>query len=164
MLLSGLVEFYKLDHVGGINPAQWPIGVTRNNNLAICPHDELRWLNNITPVFPPRTKLIGYLAGNAVANTERQLRRNFTSFVNRIDAGSHDFGAESIKFLFNFLEADQLPAAVWSPMAAIEKDDAIFRVDAVGKAQRAAVDQTECDRGEWSTNAKFFCHCNYLIR
>ena len=153
-----VVEGNDPHHIGRIDPADGTGTVGGRTHLAIGRKEELGGLDDAAPLLPPRAELFGLCMGHAVRDREREFSRNFFRLVDRIHACGEHFHAERIQLGFFFFEADQLPATVRSPMAAIEKDDLVARIEVVGHIDRSAVDEIERKPGEDGPGVEFFSH------
>ena len=96
-------------------------------------------LNETAAILPPRTQGVGNCASDAIANGKRNFVRYFACLVDRIDATCDDTDIEVSEFLLVFFEASQLPAAVWSPMAAVEQNDAVASLKLLGNCEVASI-------------------------
>ena len=95
---------------------------------------------NIAPILPPGPERVGDITCNPITNRKGNLAGHFARFVDRIDACGNYLGAQGVKISLHSVEADQLPAAVGSPVAAIKQEDLVLGVDTVRQIQRSAID------------------------
>jgi hypothetical protein len=99
-LFARRIEVRQLDHIGGVHPPQRAIAIAYGDNLIVRADNKFRWLDDLAAVFPPRSQLVGDLAGDAVTDGEIHLVGDFLRFVDRINAGGDNLGARRIEFVF----------------------------------------------------------------
>ena len=157
-LLTGIVEIHHLDHIARIYPAQRAVAIAARDDIAVRIDDELRRLNYLTSVLPPRAERVSDVAGDAVPHREIHLVGDFLGLLDVINASGEDLHPELIEFVLQFCIADQLTATIGSPVAAIEQDDPISCTEAIGKAERSAADDVYRQLGEGRADAELFRH------
>jgi hypothetical protein len=85
-------------------------------------------------------------------------RHGFRIFLGIDAARDDDLGAQFREgFLFRVI-ADQLLAAIRSPMTPIEENDVVFRGKRIPEVERAATHEIECQIRECVSGVKLFGH------
>lgn len=138
-----LAEVDPLDYVGRVDSSDGAVAIARGKNLPARINDELGGLNDAATFLPPGTQLVGDLARYPISHWKRHFRRDLARLVNGIHTGSENAGTDAFQFGLELLEADQLSAAVRSPVAAIEQEHAVLRVDSARQVDRSAFDEAD---------------------
>ena len=68
------------------------------------------------------------LSRQSVADREIDLACHLFGLVDRIDTCREDLDAKRVEFYSQTIEADQLPAAIRSPMTAVEQDNPVTAI------------------------------------
>ena len=101
------------------------------NNLAVLADDEFARLDDCAAwmIAPPRSHGVSVFLRYVHGNRESGIWRGFSNLVGAIDTAGNDLAAKRFDCVLVFFQAGQLPAAIGSPVAAIENRDQIFRID-----------------------------------
>ena len=156
--LTGLVKLDQFYNVRTFDPPEGPGAVARNKHFARIIEQELRWLDEIAALLPPRTKQISDFTRYAVAVGIRQFGGYLSSLFKRIDTRGDDLGSQRSQLGQNCLEAGQLPATVRSPMPAVEQYDPVLRVQAARQFQCRPIDKIECKCRKDRTRVQLLRH------
>ena len=91
----------------------------------------------------PASHGVGILFCGAVGDGKGNILCHFLRVCFVICADGNDFRIKLFQGFFFILEADQLPAAIGSPVAAIEQGDQIFGIHVIGNGHGATADQVQ---------------------
>ncbi len=147
-----------LDDVSCIHPTDWSVAVARRDHHPFGINHKLCRLDDSAPLFPPSSQGIRHLPAHPEANRERDLRCNLSCLLQRISAGRYDSNTQFIEFCFKLCEADQLSAAIWSPVSAVEKHDPIASTELIRQHEMLAIHGVQYDSGKRSPDS---CHCSH---
>lgn len=143
-------------HVCRIDAAQGPVAVARREHLAVLVEDEFRRLNDAAPVLPPGAELVGDRARHAVGYRKRHFFLHDSGFVDGFDAGRDYACTDRLDVILEFRETDQLPAAIGSPVAAVEQNHPVLAVHFPGNVEGSSVDELQRYIGKLRADAEFF--------
>lgn len=104
--LARRVEVDQLGNIIALHPAERAVRIAGSHDLVVGAKNELRRLDDLTAVFPPRSQLIGNFTADFEADREIDLVGHFLCLVDRVDARRNDRNAKLIEFCLLFCEAD----------------------------------------------------------
>ncbi len=93
-------EVYHPDHISGVDAAERAVAIARGNYFAALRINyELRGLDDLAAVFPPRSQQIGSLTGKSKTDGKVYHVGDFLRLVQRIDARRDNFHTDTIELV-----------------------------------------------------------------
>ena len=127
---SGLLHLFlkldKADRIGRFEPADWPAAVGCRQYLAGTVEHEIRRLNKLPTILPPRPKLIGLRSCDAIGDRKRNLVRDFLCFFHRLRGRCDDLGSQFFESFQLLTETAQLTETVRSERPPVKQHDQVF--------------------------------------
>lgn len=94
-------EVHHPHHISSIDAAKRAVAIARGNYFAaLCINYELRGLDDLAAVFPPRPQQIGGLTGKPKTDGKVYHVGDFLRLVQRIDARRDNFHTDTIELVF----------------------------------------------------------------
>ena len=112
-------------------------------------------MDDLAALLPPGPKGVCDVSRDFIANREVDFVSNFLRLFERIDACRDERDTELLKLSSVLCVADQLPAAIRSPVTSIEQDDLPICLKATRKRERLAADELQRQRRKRRADPKF---------